>query len=236
MSRRMPMLIITAGVMIVGNIGIAAASSLSPNCTVYQNQDAPVNCTTGATATALSTPGAYQYGNTALLAASGSGGVITGSAYPAGYTGASFYDAYIVQITSSLGSTISSTENLGTSFGISNFEERLYQYSGTAPIIGPVTGALDAWTLPAGSSGTVAVLPSTFLGEGTYVVEVRGDVTGTAGGSYSGTLQLSPVPLPASAWLLAAALCGLAAFVRSSKRATRATRFANSAGSIAAPA
>jgi hypothetical protein len=193
----------------------ASYAQLLPNCTLYQNSTVPVNCTTGATPTVLSTPAAYSYSDTTLQPASASGGIITGSTYPTGYTGASFYDAFVVQVTNSSGDSISSTINLGTTFQITNFQERLYSYTGNAPIVGAVAGALDAWTYPAGSSGTVAVLPSTFLKTGTYVIEVRGDVTGTQGGSYSGTFQLAPpVPLPAAGWLLVSGVGGLLGFAR----------------------
>jgi hypothetical protein len=43
---------------------------------------------------------------------------------------------------------------------------------------------------------------STTLAAWTYVLEVRGNVTGTSGGSYSGTLNVAPVPLPAALPLL----------------------------------
>jgi hypothetical protein len=46
------------------------------------------------------------------------------------------------------------------------------------------------------------------------VLEVRGDVTGTSGGSYAGTLNLQPVPLPAAAWLLISGFAGLVPLVR----------------------
>lgn len=199
-------LVATVGVAALAAGGTAHSASLTLNCTEYQNQDVPANCTTGATPTVLSTPGAYSYADTSLMPATSTGGVITGSTYPAGYTGASFYDAFVIQVTNSQGDSISSTINLGTSFQITNFQERLYAYTGTAPIVGPVSGAIDAWTYPAGSSGTVAVLPTTVLAAGDYVVEVRGDVTGTTGGSYSGTFQLTPVPLPETLPLLLSGL------------------------------
>jgi hypothetical protein len=203
------------GVALLAQAGTSHAQ-LSPSCTLYQSSSVPTGCTTTATPTVLSTPGAYIYGNATLLPDTSSGGIITGSTYPTGYTGASFYDAFVIQVTSSNGASISSTLNEPTGFAITNFQERLYSYAGTAPIVGPVAGALDAWTYPAGPSGTVAVLPTTFLATGNYVIEVRGDVTGTTGGSYSGTFQLSPapVPLPAAAWLLVSGVGGLLGFAR----------------------
>jgi hypothetical protein len=209
------LLVAAAGLLALVHAAAGRASSITLNCTQYQNSLVPAGCTTGATPMTLPTPGAYAYSDTSLLPDTSTGGIITGSMYPTtpppAYAGASFYDAFIIHIGDSLGDSISSTINLGSSFAINGFEERLYTYTGTAPIVGPVSGAMDFWTAPQGSSGTVAVLPQTLLPQGDYVLEIRGDVTGTSGGSYSGTLQLSPVPVPASGWLLITALCGLGA-------------------------
>jgi hypothetical protein len=201
--------------------GAARSSALTLNCTEYQNADLPANCPTATPAvTVLSTPGAYGYLDTSLQSDATSGGIITGSQYN-GYSGASFYDAYVIQISDSQGAAISSTIDLPPDFQISSFQERLYAYTGTAPTVGAIPGALDFWTSPSGTSGETAVLPSTFLPAGTYVLEVRGDVTGS-GGAYSGTLELAPVPLPPALWLLASALSGLFALARPQKSSSRA--------------
>jgi hypothetical protein len=208
-----------AAATLLGAASIAAgsvyASAITLSCTEYQNSDIPANCptTTTPTVTSLSTPGAYSYVDTSVLSDSSSGGIIPGSVY-GGYSGASFYDAYIIQITDSLGASISSTIDLGSDFQIQSFQERLYSYTGTAPTLGPVSGALDFWTAPSGTSGTTAVLPQTFLPAGTYVLEVRGDATGGVGGAYSGTLELSPVPVPPTLWMLLSGLAGLMATAR----------------------
>ena len=209
MSVRSLSLFVTAGLAAFAQAGTAQASNLALNCTEYASSDVPANCTSGAVATMLATPGAYAYSDTALLPASSSGGIISGSTYPSGYSGASFYDAFVITIGNSQGASIASTINESSTYDITNFEERLYAYTGTAPTVGAVPTAIDFWTLPAGSSGTVAVLPTTTLSAGTYVLEVRGDVTGTSGGAYSGTFELSPVPLPAALWLLVSGLGGL---------------------------
>jgi PEP-CTERM motif len=57
------------------------------------------------------------------------------------------------------------------------------------------------------------VLNPTTLAAGTYVLEIRGDVTGSSGGTYSGELNLNPVPLPAALPLLLSGL-GLLGFAR----------------------
>jgi hypothetical protein len=58
----------------------------------------------------------------------------------------------------------------------------------------------------------VTSLPETVLGAGSYVLEVRGLVTGSAGGLYSGQFTVAPapvpapVPVPAALWLMGSAL------------------------------
>ena len=205
-----------AGLATVGGAGattLPTGSTLSPCATLYASNSATCNVSVAPT---LTTPGLYTYNDLSLSPASSTGGIIAGSTYPTGYTGASFYDAFVFTIASSQTDSISSTINLPPSFAISNFQERLYSYSLTnqAPYVGKVTGALDLWTFPAGPSGSVAVLPATTLGAGTYVVEVRGDVTGTVAGGYSGTLQLQTVPLPAGLPLLLSGLGSLGLFAR----------------------
>lgn len=210
----------------LGAAGTVQATSLPPGSalplsyTQYQCHPEP-DCTSdifgpGADSM-LTTPGIYSYSDLGLLSASSTGGVIPGSAYPAGYDGASFYDAFLIDITASQGSSISSTINLGAIYQITDFQERLYPYLGTAPTVGQAPGAIDFWTTAVDlgrSSGTVAELPATVLMPGEYVLEVRGDVTGTSGGSFSGTLQLSPVPLPDTLPLLLSGLGFLGSALR----------------------
>lgn len=131
-----------------------------------------------------------------------------------------FFDDYIFTITGATANSISTTIDLGTMLQITNFQERLYNYSTnpgitTGPAIG---GSIDAWTSPIGTVGTVAVLPTTLLAPGTYVLQMRGNVTGTFGGSYAGTMNFAPVPLPAAVWLFGSGLLGLGGLARRRKQ------------------
>lgn len=152
--------------------------------------------------------GAYDYGN----------GFTSAQTANFGNTTYGFYDDYIITIGAGQVDSITSSINLGTSSGISGLSIRLYDYvanGSAAPLLfTPKIGtAFDAsnTTIPVapGTTATYSVLSPTTLDAGTYVVEVRGTATGTAGGAYSGTLNLAPVPLPAALPLL---LSGCALF------------------------
>ena len=126
-----------------------------------------------------------------------------------GSTGFGFYDDFVFTVTSATADAITSTIDFANVLGINNLQTRLYNFNGNPnlPVLGaPVGGAIDAWSntfnLAPGTNQIVNVLPMTMLDAGTYVLEVRGNVTGNSGGSYSGTLNLVPTPLPAALPLL----------------------------------
>ena len=66
----------------------------------------------------------------------------------------------------------------------------------------PGPNVIDAWSTNT-NNGTVDTtsLPITTLAAGEYVLQVAG-LSSTGGGTYSGQLRLSPVPLPPSILLL----------------------------------
>lgn len=108
-----------------------------------------------------------------------------------------FYDDFMFNIPMATFSSITATINLGDFFGIDNLESRLY--SGTVTTTGTPSGLLEAWSNPipisfGGLSGTVAVINPIALGAGDYILEIRGDVVGSAGGGYAGLLNISPIP------------------------------------------
>lgn len=105
--------------------------------------------------------------------------------------------------------------------GLSNLEVRLYSATAnTTPTLGTPNGGVvpgASWSTPisAGQSGSgeIQVLDTT-LAAGTYYLEVRGNVTGSSGGSYNGSLNIAPVPLPAGLPLLLSGLGALGGLVR----------------------
>jgi hypothetical protein len=50
------------------------------------------------------------------------------------------------------------------------------------------------------------ILPNSISG-GAYILQIRGEAQ--AGSSYSGTITFTPVPLPASGWLMLSGLGGM---------------------------
>lgn len=130
-----------------------------------------------------------------------------------------FYDNYMFSIPTASVNSISSTISFGNFLGINNLESRLY---GGTVTTGQPSGVLQAWStaIPisgAGFSGTVAVINPITLGTGNYVLEVIGEVTGTAGGSYAGVLNISPVP-EAGEWILLLFGLGMIGFIAVRRR------------------
>ncbi|MCL4472128.1 MAG: FxDxF family PEP-CTERM protein [Sulfuricella sp.] len=131
-----------------------------------------------------------------------------------------FYDDYMFSIPSASVNSISSTISLGSFWGINNLQARLY--NGTVTTTGKPDGLLQAWStaIPismAGVSGTVAVINPITLASGNYILEVRGDVAGTFGGSYAGILNISPVPEPGE-WVLMLSGLGLIGFIAARRK------------------
>jgi hypothetical protein len=142
-----------------------------------------------------------------------------------GAPGFTFYDDYVFTVANATVDSVTSEINLGT-LSISDLQERVYSTAGNAtlPVVsGTPAGFQTNWTAPlnftAGpESGMYTVMSPTTLAAGTYVLEVRGDVTGSAGGTYSGELNLNPVPLPAALPLLFSGLGLLGGMLRKRRR------------------
>jgi hypothetical protein len=136
----------------------------------------------------------------------------------AGAPGFSFYDDYIFTVANATVDSVTSAINLGT-LSLNSLQERVYAVgSNTLPVLAQPQGFQTNWTAPVSFSagaetGMLTVLNPTMLSAGTYVLEIRGDVTG-GGGSYSGVLNLNPVPLPAALPLLLSGLGLLGGLVR----------------------
>lgn len=127
-----------------------------------------------------------------------------------------FFDDFIFTIPGAQSNAVSTTIDLGSALQVTNLQMRLFNYSGNpTPTLGIPSGVvIDAVVSPISTYGLLTVLPTTILAPGTYVLQTRGTATGTYGGSYAGTLNLAPVPIPATAWLLGSGLLGLIGVAR----------------------
>jgi len=122
-----------------------------------------------------------------------------------------FTDAYTFNYapTSSFSSFVA-TIDLGAVLNITNFQAALFAgtpLGGAGTFLGSsgtTSGAIAGlgWT----GTGPVITLSDAALPGGQYTLEVRGLVGGTAGGSYAGVMNVSPVPEASSFTMMLAAL------------------------------
>ena len=122
-----------------------------------------------------------------------------------------FYDDYLFTVPTASFSNLTATIDLGQVFSISNLQVRLY--SGSTPTFGSPVGVggtmLQAWQAPVGSGATALVINPQQLGAGSYILEVRGNITGAVGGSYIGTMNFADVSAVPDSNGLALAAAGL---------------------------
>ncbi len=142
-----------------------------------------------------------------------------------GTPGDGFYDAFLFVVPDASIDSITTSIDLTDISSISNLQVRLFDFSLNPtpnepnPPNGPVINA--SWNqvpLSGGETEMIDTIPTTTLTAGTYVLEVRGNVIGANGGSYSGTLNVSPVPVPGALPLLLSGL-GLLGGAASRRRA-----------------
>jgi len=150
----------------------------------------------------LGAPSATTFGGTLP------GGLSTLVPPPAAAANFNFYDDFLLNVPTGTLAAIATSFSFGSLFNIDNLQVRLY--GGSTPTLGaPAGGAISSWSTPisAGSfTGTLVTIPETVLAAGNYVLEVRGLVSGVAGGSYTGQLNVAPVPVPGAVWLMGSAL------------------------------
>jgi PEP-CTERM motif len=138
----------------------------------------------------------------------------------------SFTDAFTFTVpTSAAFSAFSATINLGNVLSIANFQAALFQGFGLASTFGgtgagshvgyagPVGTAVNGLQWNAGN-GSFITLTSNSLAAGNYTLAVRGHVNGTNGGSYSGVMNLAPVPEASTMALMLAGLAGIGLVLR----------------------
>ena len=171
----------------------------------------------------LAVPGQYSFGN--FFSAQPPGQVMGTDSIAGPYA---FQDSYVFQVgAGASGDTLVATLNLGKSFGMSDLQARLYQItSGTStPVVGgqivsgqsPVVSVISLWQgkgTPGPDSGSFEVDFSGLTKAGTFVLDIAGSSSGDLGGQFVGALDLQPVPLPASTWMLLSGIGALALAAR----------------------
>jgi hypothetical protein len=122
--------------------------------------------------------------------------VVNGST-PTGY---GFLDDYVFDVSGGTVAALIWAPNSGTS-EIGNLQARLYSIDagGTTnpfPTIGNPNGTvLQAVTQGSDESSALTIYDSV-LAPGRYSLQIGGNVTGSSGGRYSGSIQFSPTPTP----------------------------------------
>jgi hypothetical protein len=202
------------GLLALGLSAAAGAANISPTCELLATGPNPA-CP--GSAPLLGVPGQYNYqnqfttptGSTAIPGSNIYGGPVNGFLGSAG-----FIDDYLFQIGPATADVVSATINLGGVFSIGNLFARIYSLSANPGGLVTTTpaGVVDYGTITASGPVTLVQINPTMLAAGSYVLEISGTNTGRSGGSYTGTLNLTPpVPLPGALPLLLFGLGGLAA-------------------------
>jgi hypothetical protein len=167
---------------------------------------------------------ASNYGFTNSLSSLNGGyfGTITVNGTPQNYN---FVDSYVIDVPNSTASAYAFSLNLSSQLGIDNLSARLYAYTAngnsnlTIGSAGPFPGVVagGSWSANTNSGGVDSTgLNLPMLNAGVYVLQIVGQETGSVSGMYSGSVAVTPVPLPAGLPLF---LSGLGAFAATCRRA-----------------
>lgn len=194
--------------------GTASAGSLTMTCQVL-SPGGGSSCP--AAAPMYSVPGQYNYvdsfsGSAATGKIAGSD-IYGGSGY--GNLGAvGFIDDYFFQISPANADAVSATISNGT-FAIGNLFATIYSLSANPDglVLQQPAGTVYYGDITASGPATLVQINPVTLAAGSYVLQISGTSSGSAGGSYTGTLNLSPVPLPPSLPLLLTGLLGFAGLI-----------------------
>lgn len=145
----------------------------------------------------LTVPGSYNYNNTFTAPT------------PAGN---GFVDNWIFTIANASADSVASTISLGSLLGLDSLSASFYSWSGTNTQGAAIETASVLSLVNGGTTATLLSLNPVTLNAGTYALQISGNAVGTIGGSYSGILNLAPVPEPDTYGMLLAGL-GLMGFM-----------------------
>lgn len=134
-----------------------------------------------------------------------------------------FFDDYYFTIPSGSANSVTSSINLDQILGLTDLRARIYA-GNTHDTAFSVPSIIENWGTTVNYSPTVGattvVLNPVSLAAGTYTLQIKGTVSGLAGGSYGGVLNIAqPVPEPETYGMLLAGLglIGFAARRKSNK-------------------
>lgn len=199
--------------------GAAKAGSLTLTCQLL-SPGSGASCP--ATAPVYAVPGQYNYVDS--FSSPEAGGKISGSDIYGGSAygnlgPAGFIDDYFFQISPASADAVSATISNGT-FAVSNLFATLYSLSANTGglVLDQPAGTVYYGDITASGPATLVQINPVTLAAGAYVLQISGTSSGSTGGSYTGTLNLSPVPLPPSFPLLLTSLLGFAGLTRNRVR------------------
>lgn len=141
-----------------------------------------------------------------------------------------FTASYVIDVPASTAGAYLFSLNLNAASGLDNLTARLYDYNangiqnltlGSTSPIG--SGLIEGWSTSDNGYVASTTLAPANVPSGLYVLEVAGLTVGTTSGAYSGQLSITPVPLPASVFLLLSGLAGLVGMKRLRPRHVTAT-------------
>ena len=188
-------------------MGTASASNLVLSCqAIAPGTPSPSTCSSSAPM--YSVPGLYLYGDS-FNNPDGSG-IIAGSDINGNTAG--FIDAYFFDIAPARADAVSATISDGSTIAANDLFARLYTLS-TNPeglVLGTPVGPLYNGVVTDSDGSTTVTIGQIMLPTGSYVLEISGTESGSFAGGYTGSLDLAPVPLPASFPLLVTGLLGFA--------------------------
>ena len=194
--------------------GPARASTLTLTC---QLVTPGTGSSCPASAPMYSVPGQYNYVDSfSNPTASGkiAGSNIYGGATYGNLGSAGFIDDYFFQISPASADAVSATISNGT-FAVTNLFATLYTLSANPGglVLTQPAGTVYYGTITDNGPATLVQINPVTLAAGSYVLQISGTASGPSGGSYTGTLNLSPVPLPPSFPLFLAGLLGFAGLI-----------------------
>jgi hypothetical protein len=134
-----------------------------------------------------------------------------------------FYDAYFFTVPEAFATSVTTSVTVGELLGITGLQARLFSghsnpgSGGSSPSLPSGSVMAQGWSTqlsagPGVTLNTVVLSPINPLVAGNYTLQVRGTVSGLGGGSYAGTLNLTPIP-EAETYAMFLAGLGLMGFI-----------------------